>query len=152
MTTLSLTHLFLAFSVCNNHNVKMEPCVKYHTKAKCHASKKSNGSSACQNQHGFPVWMTNKFCPDNLSERRHCDGKCLLSHEPIIDFIRDYKAWLPDGCSRIFRSHVFGPAGFWTMAPLRCAAKFDPFLSLDCAPTPSTLYISFKTMTTKESS
>ena len=34
---------------------------------------------------------------------------------------------------------VFGPSGFWTMAPLRCAAKFDPFLSLDCAPTPSTL-------------
>ena len=25
------------------------------------------------------------------------------------------------------------------MAPLRCAAKFDLFLSLDCAPTPSTL-------------
>ena len=25
------------------------------------------------------------------------------------------------------------------MAPLRCAAKFDPFLSLDCTPTPSTL-------------
>ena len=25
------------------------------------------------------------------------------------------------------------------MAPLRCAAKLDPFLSLDCAPTPSTL-------------
>ena len=25
------------------------------------------------------------------------------------------------------------------MAPLRCAAKFDPFLSFDCAPTPSTL-------------
>ena len=23
--------------------------------------------------------------------------------------------------------------GFWTMAPLRYAAKFDPFLSLDCA-------------------
>ena len=34
---------------------------------------------------------------------------------------------------------MFGPLGFWTMAPLRCAAKFDPFLSLDCAPTPSTL-------------
>ena len=30
-------------------------------------------------------------------------------------------------------SYVFGPSGFWTMAPLRCAAKFDPFLSLDCA-------------------
>ena len=25
------------------------------------------------------------------------------------------------------------------MAPLRYAAQFDPFLSLDCAPTPSTL-------------
>ena len=24
--------------------------------------------------------------------------------------------------------YVFGPSGFWTMAPLRCAAKFDPFL------------------------
>ena len=26
--------------------------------------------------------------------------------------------------------------GFWTMAPLRYAAKFDPFLTLDRAPTP----------------
>ena len=41
--------------------------------------------------------------------------------------------WLPDGYSQIFRSYVFCPSGFWTMAPLRCAAKFDPFLSLDCA-------------------
>ena len=45
----------------------------------------------------------------------------------------------PDGYNRIFRSYVFGPSGFWTMAPLRYAAKFDPFISLDCAPTPSTL-------------
>ena len=50
-----------------------------------------------------------------------------------------FQAWLPDGYSNIFRSYVFGPSGFWTMAPLRCAAKLDPFLSLDCAPTPSTL-------------
>ena len=28
---------------------------------------------------------------------------------------------------------MFGPSGLWTMAPLRYAAKFDPFLSLDCA-------------------
>ena len=33
-------------------------------------------------------------------------------------------------------SYVFGPSGFWTMAPLRYAAKFDPFLSLDWAPHP----------------
>ena len=32
----------------------------------------------------------------------------------------EYKAWLPDGYSQIFRSYVFGPSGFWTMAPLRC--------------------------------
>ena len=30
------------------------------------------------------------------------------------------KAWMPDGYSQIFRSYVFGPSGFWTMAPLRC--------------------------------
>ena len=32
----------------------------------------------------------------------------------------DVKAWLPDGDSQILRSLVFGPSGFWTMAPLRC--------------------------------
>ena len=47
------------------------------------------------------------------------------------------EALLPDGYSQIFRSYVFGPLGFWTMAPLRYAAKFDPFLGL--RPTPSTL-------------
>ena len=34
---------------------------------------------------------------------------------------------------------MFGPLGLCTVAPLRYAAKFDPFLSLDCTPTPSTL-------------
>jgi len=51
----------------------------------------------------------------------------------------DSNAVLPGGYSRILRSYVFGPSGFWTMAALRYAAKFDPFLSLDCAPTPSIL-------------
>ena len=46
------------------------------------------------------------------------------------------EARLPDGDSQIFRSYMFGPSGFWTMAPLRYAAKFDPLLSLDCAPRP----------------
>ena len=31
--------------------------------------------------------------------------------------------------ARFFRSYVFGPSGFWTMAPLRYAAQFDPFPS-----------------------
>ena len=47
-------------------------------------------------------------------------------------------SWLPDGYSWIFRSYVFGSSGFWTMPPLHYAAKFDPFLSSDCALTPST--------------
>ena len=41
--------------------------------------------------------------------------------------------------ARFLELYVFGPSGFWTMAPLSYSAKFDPFLSLDCAPTPSTL-------------
>ena len=41
---------------------------------------------------------------------------------------------LGHGCQMaIAGSYVFGPTGFWTMALLRCAANFDPFLSLDCA-------------------
>ena len=38
------------------------------------------------------------------------------------------RAWLPDGYNQTFRSQVFGPSGFWIMAPLRYTAKFDPFL------------------------
>ena len=43
------------------------------------------------------------------------------------------QSWLLDVYNQIFRSYVFGPSGFWTMAPLCYASKFDPFLSLDCA-------------------
>ena len=45
----------------------------------------------------------------------------------------DFKAWLPDSYSQIFRSYLFGPSGFRTMALICCIAKFDSFLSLDCA-------------------
>ena len=40
-----------------------------------------------------------------------------------------------------FRSYMFGPSGFWTMAPLSYAAKLDPFPSFRwiAPPTPSTL-------------
>mgnify|MGYP001409471989 CR=1 FL=1 len=37
--------------------------------------------------------------------------------------------------AKFLESYVFGPSGSWTMAPLRYAAKFDTFLSLDCVPT-----------------
>ena len=60
-------------------------------------------------------------------------------HGPMPPHPALQQAWLPDGYSQIFISYLFGPPGFWTIAPLRYAAKFDPFLSLDCAPMPSTL-------------
>ena len=43
---------------------------------------------------------------------------------------------LPDGYNQIFTLYVFDPSGFWTLAPLRYATKFDPFLSLDWPPRP----------------
>ena len=48
---------------------------------------------------------------------------------------------LLDGDSQIFRLLVFGPSGFWTMAPLRYAAKFDIWqpCSKDPSKDPSTL-------------
>ena len=42
-------------------------------------------------------------------------------------YVKDFllsRAGLPDGYSQIFRSHVFGPSGFWSLdygsATLRC--------------------------------
>ena len=43
---------------------------------------------------------------------------------------------VPNGYSQIFRSYAIDPSGFWTMALLRYTAKFNPFLSLDCTPSP----------------
>ena len=42
--------------------------------------------------------------------------------------------WLPDGYSQIFTLYVFGPLGY---GPATQVAKFDPFLSSNCAPGPS---------------
>ena len=68
----------------------------------------------------------------------HVQGPLRLLPQHLGTRVPVLGTWLPDGYRRIFRSYVFGPLGFWTMAPLRYAAKFDPFLSLDCAATPST--------------
>ena len=65
-----------------------------------------------------------------------------ISHQITPQFRSTSKDFL-HGCqmaiARFSESYVFGPSGFWTMALLRYAAKLDPFLSLDCTPTPSTL-------------
>ena len=64
---------------------------------------------------------------------------CCCCRPTVLVAVKLPLSWLLDGYSHIFRSYVFGPSGSWTMTPLDYAAKFDPFLSLDCAPTPSTL-------------
>ena len=33
------------------------------------------------------------------------------------------------GCQMAIAKGLFGPSGFWTMAPLRYAAKFDPWIA-----------------------
>ena len=48
----------------------------------------------------------------------------------LLGLSRWSETWLPDGYSQIFGLCAFGPSCFWTMALLRYAAKFDPFLSL----------------------
>ena len=64
--------------------------------------------------------------------RRH--GIKQVIELPVGKNLQDHcQVWLPDCCSQIFRLYMFGPSGFWTMAPLRYTAKLDPFLSLDCA-------------------
>ena len=64
-------------------------------------------------------------------------GLARLLSQPTVRHCRQVHGCQMAGYSQIFRTIVFGP--FWTMAPLRYAAKFDPFLSSDCTPTPSTV-------------
>ena len=70
-----------------------------------------------------------------VAPAHHEHWKSLNVKINLCDCVNLYqlKTWLPDGYSKILRSYMFGPSGFWTMAPLRYAAKFDPFLSLDRA-------------------
>ena len=90
-------------------------------------------------------WRHRSYVNEQLLSTLRSDNTCGRNICPLA-FLKTLQsddsgseAWLPDGYSQIFRSYVLGPSNFWTMAPLRYAAKFDPFLSLDCAPTPSTL-------------
>ena len=80
----------------------------------------------------IPAWYHHAGC-----KKLKCNfGPCKIPNQKQSS--QRYRAWLPDGYSQIYRSYayVLGPSGLWTTAPLRYAAKFDPFLSLDCAPMP----------------
>ena len=78
-------------------------------------------------------------CPSlSESEKKGHPSHNLLETNTSLDGMqteggrKEVGSWLPDGYSQMFRLHVFVPSGWRTMAPLCCAAKFDPFLSLDC--------------------
>ena len=70
-------------------------------------------------------------------KKRRLDGKFHAEIRKSQMAVRgDAKHGCQMAIARFLESYVFGPSGFWTMAFLRYAAKFDPFLSLDCAPHP----------------
>ena len=46
------------------------------------------------------------------------------------------RQWLPDGYSHILRSYVFGPSGFWTMAPLPMLQNLIPSFPYIAPPRP----------------
>ena len=53
----------------------------------------------------------------------------------MIKLPSSFRAWLPDDDSQLFRLYDFGPSGLkdYGSVTLVYTAKFDPFLSLDCA-------------------
>ena len=89
-----------------------------------------------ERNHTLKVQSAVLHTEEGRAAERRGEERILLPHQIKQACMH---LWLPDCYSQIFRSYVFGPSGFWTMAPLCYAAKFDTFLSLVCAPTPSTL-------------
>ena len=82
-----------------------------------------------RNEDNLEGW--NKAMGDKVEQKMVLFFDC--NQETCVKRCLSRYSWLLDGYSQIFRSCVFGPSGFWTMAPLCYDAKFDPFLSLDCA-------------------
>ena len=77
-------------------------------------------------------------CDDGSDELMpQCDNddvnEIIGGYEPSTGGSGDSRHGCQMATAGFLESYVFGPSGVWTMAPLRCAAKFDPFLSLDCA-------------------
>ena len=80
--------------------------------------------------------MANHEKEGQVAPAHHEHWKSLNVKINLCDCVNLYqlKTWLPDGYSKILRSYMFGPSGFWTMAPLRYAAKFDPLPFLGVRP------------------
>ena len=74
---------------------------------------------------GIVDYVGDNYCLD--ADSVHMTGS---SNGGMLTWSSLNRPGLPDGYSQVFRSYVFGPSGFWTIAPLCYAAKFDPFLSL----------------------
>ena len=98
-----------------------------------------------QPQHSDPI--SGPCFPSDITLSLHC-RRLAAAMEVNLGLngrhrLRFYEGESAHGCqmaiARFLELCVFGPSGFLTMAPLCCTAKLDPLLSLDCAPTPSTL-------------
>ena len=73
---------------------------------------------------GVPRMM---WCIDGLfarSDQRQVARTQVFSIHICFTCPTRVDSWLPDGYSQIFRLYLLGLSGFWTMAPLRCAAKW----------------------------
>ena len=73
-----------------------------------------------RNEDNLEGW--NKAMGDKVEQKMVLFFDC--NQETCVKRCLSRYSWLPDGYSQIFRSCVFGPSGFWTMAPLCYDAKF----------------------------
>ena len=70
----------------------------------------------------FEIYGMSESSGPQLSTTSENQKLCTIGKELPGFWARIAQVWLPDGYSQILRSYVFGPSGFWAMAPLRCAA------------------------------
>ena len=84
-----------------------------------HVKTKETAAENCKKRGGMSTQSSLLFSFCRASVRKKEKGferrgrrRRKATHPPF------FPTWLPDGYSQISRSHVFGPSGFWTMAPL----------------------------------
>ena len=91
-------------------------------------------SSPPHDESALPVHLFLPFLPSfKCSQTKQTDAESAAAACIRQSYRRRHHHGCQMAIAGFLESYEFGPSGFWTMAPLRCAAKFDPFLSLDCA-------------------
>ena len=72
-----------------------------------------------------PLDLTSGSAIENIDRVHAKVAEAIASTEDIftntsVADLGQLKAWVPDRYSQIFRSYVFDPSGFWTIAQLHC--------------------------------